>query len=217
MESLRWLATDDGEGLASEWRRPEAGGETLAYLQYTSGSTAAPKGVMVTHANLLHNLAMIYDGVGYTPDSQMVSWLPPYHDMGMIGVVLQALYGGFPAALMSPVSFAQRPLSWLQAISRLGADSGGAPNFAYDLLARRVTLEERATLDLSSWKVAFNGAEPIRQETLEAVRGGLRTLRISSRSVLRDVRACGGDRARLRRFEDGPAPRTLVRRGGVGA
>jgi acyl carrier protein len=167
MESLRWLATDDGEGLASEWRRPEAGGETLAYLQYTSGSTAAPKGVMVTHANLLHNLAMIYDGVGYTPDSQMVSWLPPYHDMGMIGVVLQALYGGFPAALMSPVSFAQRPLGWLRAISRLGADSGGAPNFAYDLLARRVTPEERATLDLSSWKVAFNGAEPIRQETLE--------------------------------------------------
>jgi acyl carrier protein len=167
MESLRWLSTDDGKDLASEWRRPEAGGETLAYLQYTSGSTAAPKGVMVTHANLLHNLAMIYNGVGYTQDSQIVSWLPPYHDMGMIGVVLQALYGGFPAALMSPVSFAQRPLSWLQAISRLGADSGGAPNFAYDLLARRVTLEERATLDLSSWKVAFNGAEPIRQETLE--------------------------------------------------
>src|SRR5918998_4489459 len=167
MESLRWLATDDGEGLASEWRRPEAGGETLAYLQYTSGSTAAPKGVMVTHANLLHNLAMIYDGVGYTPDSQMVSWLPPYHDMGMIGVVLQALYGGFPAALMSPISFAQRPLGWLRAISRLGADSGGAPNFAYDLLARRVTPEEQISLDLSSWKVAFNGAEPIRQETLE--------------------------------------------------
>ena len=167
MGSLRWLATDDGEGLASEWRRPETGGEKLAYLQYTSGSTAAPKGVMVTHSNLLHNLVMIYDGVGYTPDSQMVSWLPPYHDMGMIGVVLQALYGGFPAALMSPVSFAQRPLGWLRAISRLGADSAGAPNFAYDLLARRVTSEERLTLDLSSWKVAFNGAEPIRQETLE--------------------------------------------------
>jgi acyl carrier protein len=167
MESLRWLATDDGKDLAREWRCPKADGETLAYLQYTSGSTAAPKGVMVTHANLLHNLAMIYNEVGYTPDSQMVSWLPPYHDMGMVGVVLQALYGGFPAALMSPVSFAQRPLCWLRAISRLGADSGGAPNFAYDLLARRVTPEERATLDLSSWKMAFNGAEPIRQGTLE--------------------------------------------------
>jgi acyl carrier protein len=167
MGSLRWLATDDGEDPAREWRRPDGDGETLAYLQYTSGSTAAPKGVMVTHANLLHNLAMIYDGVGYTPDSQIVSWLPPYHDMGMIGVVLQTLYGGFPTALMSPVSFAQRPLGWLRAISRLGADSAGAPNFAYDLLARRVTPEDRATLDLSGWKVAFSGAEPIRQETLE--------------------------------------------------
>ncbi|CAA9453701.1 MAG: Polyketide synthase modules and related proteins [uncultured Rubrobacteraceae bacterium] len=167
MGTLRWLTTDDGKDQARGWDRPEAGGETLAYLQYTSGSTATPKGVMVTHANLLHNLAMIYTGVGYTPDSQIVSWLPPYHDMGMIGVVLQALYGGFPAALMTPVSFAQRPLGWLRAISRLGADSGGAPNFAYDLLARRVTPRERTTLDLSGWKVAFNGAEPIQQQTLE--------------------------------------------------
>ena len=167
MRSLGWLATDDGEGQAGEWCRPEVGGDTLAYLQYTSGSTAAPKGVMVTHANLLHNLAMIYDGVGYTPDSHMVIWLPPYHDMGMIGGVLQALYGGFPATLMSPVSFAQRPLDWLRAISRLGADSGGAPTFAYDILASRVTSEDLATLDLSTWEMAFNGAEPIRQGTLE--------------------------------------------------
>ncbi len=167
MKSLCWLATDDGKDPAGEWRCPEIGGNTLAYLQYTSGSTAAPKGVMDTHANLLHNLAMLYYGLGHTPDSQMVMWLPPYHDMGLIAGVLQPLYGGFPAALMSPVSFAQRPLGWLRAISRSGADSGGAPNFAYDLCSRKITPEERATLDLSSWDVAFNGAEPIRQETLE--------------------------------------------------
>src|SRR5215208_4205539 len=167
MKSLLWLATDDGKDSAREWYPPEIGGNTLAFLQYTSGSTAAPKGVMVTHGNLLHNLAMIYNGLGHTPDSQMVIWLPPYHDMGLIGGVLQPLYGGFPAALMSPVSFLQRPLGWLRAISRLGADSGGGPNFAYDLCSRKITSEERATLDLSSWEVAFCGAEPVRRETLE--------------------------------------------------
>src|SRR5829696_2432158 len=167
MKTLRWLSTDDGEDVAGEWRRPEAGANTLAFLQYTSGSTAAPKGVMVTHGNLLHNLAMIYHGLGYTPNSHMVSWLPPYHDMGLIGGVLQPLYGGFPATLMPPVSFLQRPLRWLRAISRLRADTGGGPNFAYDLCSSKITPEERATLDLSSWTVAFNGAEPIRQETLE--------------------------------------------------
>jgi acyl carrier protein len=167
LKSLRWLATDEGKDLAEEWRRPEVGGHTLAFLQYTSGSTAAPKGVMVTHANLLHNLAMIYNGFGHSPDSRMVSWLPPYHDMGLIVGVLQPLYGGFPAALMPPVSFLQRPLGWLRAISRLKADSAGAPNFAYDLCARKVTPEELADLDLSNWTLAFNGAEPVRQETLE--------------------------------------------------
>ena len=167
MKSLRWLSTDDGEDLAEGWRHPEAGADTLAFLQYTSGSTAAPKGVMVTHGNLLHNSAMTYQGLGHTPESQMVSWLPPYHDMGLIVGVLQPLYGGFPAALMPPVSFLQRPIDWLRAISRLGADSAGAPNFAYDLCARKVTQEERATLDLSSWTKAFNAAEPIRAETLE--------------------------------------------------
>ena len=167
IKSLLWLATDDGKDSAREWHPPEIDGNTLAFLQYTSGSTAAPKGVMVTHSNLLHNLAMIYHGVGHTPLSQMVSWLPPYHDMGLIGGVLQPLYGGFPAALIPPVSFLQRPLRWLRAISRLRADTGGGPNFAYDLCSSKITPEERATLDLSSWTVAFNGAEPIRQETLE--------------------------------------------------
>jgi acyl carrier protein len=167
MKTLRWLSTDGGEGVAGGGRRPEAGANTLAFLQYTSGSTAAPKGVMVTHGNLLHNLAMIYHGLGHTADSQMVSWLPPYHDMGLIVGVLQPLYGGFPAALMPPISFLQRPIGWLRSISRLGADSAGAPNFAYDLCARKISLEELSTLDLSNWTKAFNAAEPIRRETLE--------------------------------------------------
>ncbi|QIN81446.1 aminotransferase class I/II-fold pyridoxal phosphate-dependent enzyme [Rubrobacter tropicus] len=167
MRSLRWLSTDDGEDRAEAWRRPEVDADTLAFLQYTSGSTSSPKGVMVTHGNLLHNLALIYHGFGHSAGSHMVSWLPPYHDMGLIVGILQPLYGGFPATLMPPASFMQRPLGWLRAISRTGADSAGAPNFAYDLCARVITPEERATLDLSGWKLAFSGAEPIRRETLE--------------------------------------------------
>jgi acyl-CoA synthetase (AMP-forming)/AMP-acid ligase II/7-keto-8-aminopelargonate synthetase-like enzyme/acyl carrier protein len=167
LKSLRWLATDDGKDPAGSWRRPEVGANTLALLQYTSGSTAAPKGVKLTHGNLLHNLAMIYHALNYTSHSQGVTWLPPYHDMGLIGGVLQPLYAGFPVALMSPISFLQQPLKWLQAISRLGAKTSVAPNFAYDLCVRRTTLQERATLDLSGWEVAITGAEPIRQEILE--------------------------------------------------
>ncbi len=167
MKSLRWLATDDGKVLSDAWRRPKISGDTLAFLQYTSGSTAAPKGVMVAHVNLLHNLSMIYWRFEHTPDSQMVIWLPPYHDMGLIGGVLEPLYGGFPATLMSPIAFLQRPIRWLRAISHLGADSGGGPNFAYDLCSHKTTPEERANLDLSSWEVAFTGAEPVRQKTLE--------------------------------------------------
>jgi len=161
------LATDGGRDPAEEWRRPEIDGDTLAFLQYTSGSTADPKGVMVTHDNLLHNLAMIYHGCGHTSESQMVTWLPPYHDMGLIVGVLQPLYGGFPGTLMPPVSFLQRPLGWLRTISRLGADSAGAPNFAYELCSRKITPEELATLDLSSWATAFTGAEPVRHQTLK--------------------------------------------------
>src|ERR671920_595103 len=158
MKSLRWLATDTNRDPAGNWHRPEMDANTLAFLQYTSGSTAAPKGVMLTHGNLLHNLAMIYHALGHTSDSQMVIWLPPYHDMGLIGGVLQPLYAGFPVALMSPISFLQQPLKWLQAISRLGGTTSVAPNFAYDLCVRRTTPEERATLDLSSWEVAVTGA-----------------------------------------------------------
>jgi amino acid adenylation domain-containing protein len=167
-QALRWIETDTiPDAAADSWLAPALRAETLAFLQYTSGSTAAPKGVMLTHANLLHNLGLIQHAFAHSPDSRGVIWLPPYHDMGLIGGILQPLYAGFPVTLMSPVHFLQRPLRWLQAISRYGASTSGGPNFAYDLCVRKITPEQRATLDLSSWRVAFTGAEPIRAETLD--------------------------------------------------
>jgi amino acid adenylation domain-containing protein len=168
LQSLHWLATDDiNTDLADSWQQPQINSDSLAFLQYTSGSTGTPKGVMVSHGNLWQNLASIYQCFGHSPNSQGVIWLPPYHDMGLIGGVLQPLYGGFPVTLMSPVDFLQKPFYWLEAISRYKATTSGGPNFAYDLCVRKITPEQRETLDLSSWEVAFNGAEPIRAETLK--------------------------------------------------
>ncbi|HEX6292788.1 MAG TPA: AMP-binding protein, partial [Herpetosiphonaceae bacterium] len=165
--ALRWIETDTiARATAGAWRPPELDSTTLAFLQYTSGSTAAPKGVMLTHGNLLHNLGVIHNAFAHTSTSRGVIWLPPYHDMGLIGGILQPLYGGFPVTLMSPVHFLQRPIRWLEAISRTKATTSGGPNFAYDLCTRKITPEQRAALDLSSWTVAFTGAEPIRAETL---------------------------------------------------
>lgn len=168
LQPLRRLATDEiPDDEADAWQPPTVNGSTLAFLQYTSGSTAQPKGVMLTHDNLLANLAMIREGFGITPDDVGMIWLPPYHDMGLIGGVLQPLYAGVNVILMSPLDFLQRPLRWLRAISRYRATVSGGPNFAYDLAARKVTDAQKATLDLSTWKVAFNGAEPVRRETME--------------------------------------------------
>jgi amino acid adenylation domain-containing protein len=166
-QGMRWLATDAiVDDAAADWDAPGPAATTLAFLQYTSGSTAAPKGVMLSHANLVHNLALIARAFGHSASSQGLIWLPPYHDMGLIGGILQPLYAGFPVTLMAPTAFLQRPLRWLQAIARYRATTSGGPNFAYDLCVRRITAEQRAELDLSSWQVAFNGAEPIRGETL---------------------------------------------------
>ena len=166
-QGLRWLASDSLPGeLAESWQAPTVTGTTLALLQYTSGSTSAPRGVMLTHANLLHNSACIQRAFGHTPASRGVIWLPPYHDMGLIGGIVQPLYAGFGVVLLSPLAFLQRPIRWLQAIARYQATTSGGPNFAYDLCVRKIGPEQRAALDLSSWTVAFNGAEPIRPETL---------------------------------------------------
>jgi amino acid adenylation domain-containing protein len=168
LEHLRWLATDGlDNSLAGQWQEPGISGRTLAFLQYTSGSTAAPKGVMVSHANLLHNEEMIRHAFGQTSASVIVGWLPLYHDMGLIGNVLQPLRLGAACVLFSPSLFLQRPVRWLAAISKYRATTSGGPNFAYDLCSGRITAEQRATLDLSSWSVAFNGAEPVREETLD--------------------------------------------------
>ena len=165
---IEWLTTDNlAKGLEESWQQPFINIDTLAFLQYTSGSTGTPKGVMLSHGNLLHNAAMTYQLMGHSPSSKFVSWLPTYHDMGLIGGILQPLYGGFPCILMPPAAFLQRPYRWLQAISRYKGTTSGAPNFAYEFCIQKITPEQQETLDLSSWDVAFNGAEPIRQDTLE--------------------------------------------------
>jgi acyl-CoA synthetase (AMP-forming)/AMP-acid ligase II len=164
---LSWLATDTIDNdLASHWQEPAINSNTLAFLQYTSGATGTPKGAMITHGNLLHNSQLIYNFFGHTSKSKGVIWLPPYHDMGLIGGVLQPLYTGFPVVLMPPVAFIQKPFRWLQAISHYQATTSGGPDFAYDVACRQITDEQLASLDLSHWEVAFTGAEPVRAEIL---------------------------------------------------
>jgi amino acid adenylation domain-containing protein len=167
-DKLQWLTTDNlAQGTEDAWQEPFIQADTLAFLQYTSGSIGTPKGAMLSHGNLLHNAAMTYRFMEHSSTSKFISWLPTYHDMGLIGGILQPLYGGFPCILMPPASFLQRPYRWLKAISDYQGTTSGGPNFAYDLCIRKITPEQRETLDLSSWSVAFNGAEPVRQETLE--------------------------------------------------
>jgi len=168
LQQMRWVATDKVAGsFAQEWSDPAVTGDTVALLQYTSGSTAEPKGVVISHGNLLHNSAYINRVFALIPDSVTVTWLPAFHDMGLTNGIIQAVYKGRPCYLMPPVSFLMRPLRWLQAISRYKATISGGPNFAYELCTRRITLEQRATLDLSSWDVAYNGAEPVRADTMK--------------------------------------------------
>lgn len=168
LQKVIWKATETiSPGSEDAWHDPGAVGQSLAFLQYTSGSTGSPKGVMLSHANLLHNCAVIAHAFEETRSTRGVFWLPSYHDMGLVGGILVPLFQGVPNYLMSPMSFLQRPFRWLQAISRYRATTSGGPNFAYDLCVRKITPEQRALLDLSSWAVAFNGAEPVRSETLD--------------------------------------------------
>ncbi|MBH3339929.1 non-ribosomal peptide synthetase [Pseudomonas mendocina] len=153
--------------IAADWREPLLSGEHIAFLQYTSGSTALPKGVQVSHGNLVANEVLIRRGFGIGEDDVIVSWLPLYHDMGLIGGLLQPIFSGIPCVLMSPQYFLARPLRWLEAVSRYGGTISGGPDFAYRLCSERVAESALANLDLSRWRVAYSGSEPIRQDSLQ--------------------------------------------------
>jgi amino acid adenylation domain-containing protein len=194
MQDLHWIETDTiaqevtaeaeltqvGRDLRTAWsplplristapafRESHVDPEALALLQYTSGSTGSPKGVMLTHKHLMQNAALIQEGMSLTSETRSLFWLPPYHDMGLMGGILQGLYTGYPTVLMTPAAFLQQPLRWLQAISSFRATVSGGPNFAYDLCVKKATEDAIKALNLSSWAVAFNGAEPVRAETLQ--------------------------------------------------
>ena len=138
LQNLHWITTDTLDSrAASSWQQPNISESDIAFLQYTSGSTAEPKGVRIAYKNLLHNLEAIHNCFRHSPQSRGVIWLPPYHDMGLIGGVLQPLFGDFSVTLMSPLMFLQNPLRWLKAISRFSATTSGGPNFAYDLCVRK--------------------------------------------------------------------------------
>ena len=168
LKNVLWFATDVmTPGGENQWKQPDINEKTIAFLQYTSGSTGTPKGVILSHGNMIHNSRLIQLGFEHTRHDIGVFWLPSYHDMGLIGGILQPLYCGRTNVLMSPLSFLQKPFRWLAAITRYGATTSGGPNFAYDLCVRQIKDDLLDQLDLSTWKVAFNGAEPIMPETLE--------------------------------------------------
>ncbi|MER6128490.1 fatty acyl-AMP ligase [Streptomyces sp. NPDC001795] len=155
----------DAVPVRSPWRMPDLSPDTVAYLQYTSGSTGTPRGVVVTHRNLLANLRAIDETLGTAPGERIGGWLPFHHDMGLVGQLLLPLWLGGTSVLLSPEAFLKRPARWLEAIGRYGITVSGAPDFAYELCVRRVTDEQLAGLDLSGWRTAVTGGEPVSATT----------------------------------------------------
>ncbi|MCG3039314.1 fatty acyl-AMP ligase [Streptomyces fenghuangensis] len=153
---------------AGPWHRPDLGPDSVAFLQYTSGSTRDPRGVVVTHGNIMANQAAIGRALGTRPGDRLGGWLPFHHDMGLVGQLLHPLWLGGTAVLLSPTAFVKRPVRWLEAISRYGVRVSGAPDFAYELCLRRITDEQLADLDLSGWETAVSGGEPVCDRTLRA-------------------------------------------------
>jgi len=168
-----WVTIDGDDGSESDEPGQEgllaARPEDIAFLQYTSGSTGNPRGVIITQGNLAANISMTAQGYGYDPldPHHFVSWLPPYHDMGLIGAVLTPAWLGFPVTFMPPSAFLRRPVRWLQAIDRVRGTLSAGPNFAFDICVDKISDEDLEQLDLSSWRIAVNGAEPVRAATLE--------------------------------------------------
>jgi acyl-CoA synthetase (AMP-forming)/AMP-acid ligase II len=164
--SLRCFSTHSMIDDAGQWREPAITSDTVALLQFTSGSTAAPRGVILSHKSILFNQSIIQEAFEHCESTVVVGWLPLYHDMGLIGNVIQPLFVGGSCVLMSPTAFLLKPVRWLQAITRYRGNTSGAPNFAYELCVRKVNDEQRATLELSSWDLAYNGSEPVRDVTI---------------------------------------------------
>ncbi len=168
LKYCKLLATDKIEVSSQEFVAKKLNLDMLAFLQYTSGSTGKPKGVMISHSNIIHNQQLIQQSFGHSKKSIVVGWLPLFHDMGLIGNILQPLFVGFPCIFMPPMAFLQKPIRWLRAISKYKATTSGGPNFAYDLCIKKVKLtEELLDLNLDSWELAFNGSEPVMATTLE--------------------------------------------------
>lgn len=167
LAGIQVIATDAIEPVNDTVIDCGANADSIAFLQYTSGSTGNPKGVMLTHGNLHHNEQLIQQAFSLQTSSTVVCWLPQYHDMGLIGNILGTLFNGMHTVLMSPLSFLKQPFRWLKAISDYQAQVSGGPNFSYELCVKKISAEERLQLDLSQWRLAYNGAEPIRASTLK--------------------------------------------------
>ena len=166
--AISCISTDNiSHSIANGWQRPHnLNADSTAFLQYTSGSTGTPKGVIVSHGNLIHNSQLIRNFFQNTETSIGASWLPPYHDMGLIGGILQPIYSQISTIMLPPVTFLQRPIRWLKAISKYKVTTTGGPNFAYEMCVNSISEKQKKHLDLSSWKLAFSGAEPVRAETI---------------------------------------------------
>src|SRR6267142_2192636 len=166
LHDVPWVCLDEIDYNADEPKRTIIKPDDIAFLQYTSGSTGIPKGVVVKHSQLMHNESVIKQAMGFHEGSVMVSWLPFYHDMGLIGSVLQPVHTGFHCVIMPPATFIQKPVRWLNAISKYGGTVAGAPSFAYDLCVAKSRPEDRDQLNLSTWAVAYSGAEPVRADAI---------------------------------------------------
>ncbi len=167
LQKLRWIFPEMIADIGSDWRDPGINCQDVAFIQYTSGTTAEPRGVQVTHRNILYNVEFMCRSAHLDATSRSFSWLPPFHDMGLISGILFPLYGGFPAISMSPAAFQLKPMRWLEGISRYRATISAGPSFAYEACTKKVSSEQLEMLDLNSWHVAVNAAEPINYEVMK--------------------------------------------------